>query len=51
MMKQSKENQPEKKDFYISSDGLITFTAHYHLKRGYCCSNFCKHCPYKIKKK
>jgi hypothetical protein len=22
------------------------FTAQHHLKRGYCCGNGCRHCPY-----
>jgi hypothetical protein len=22
------------------------FTASYHLRRGYCCENRCRHCPY-----
>jgi len=33
-------------DYYINGDGLYVFTAHYLLKRGYCCGNGCKHCPY-----
>jgi hypothetical protein len=33
-------------DYYISEAGLMVFTAQYHLKRGYCCGNDCKHCPY-----
>ena len=24
----------------------VIFTKEYHLKRGYCCNNGCKHCPY-----
>ena len=24
----------------------VIFTRKYHLKRGYCCNNGCKHCPY-----
>jgi hypothetical protein len=32
-------------DFYFE-DGLMVFTAAYHLKRGYCCENRCRHCPY-----
>ncbi|MBX7223658.1 MAG: hypothetical protein K1Y36_27335 [Blastocatellia bacterium] len=32
-------------DYYIE-DGLYVFTAHYLLKRGYCCNCDCRHCPY-----
>jgi hypothetical protein len=32
-------------DFYYDN-GLLVFTAAYHLKRGYCCGNGCRHCPY-----
>ncbi len=34
-------------DFYIDSTGLTVFTAEYLRKRGYCCDNNCRHCPYK----
>lgn len=33
-------------DFYFES-GIMVFTAQYHLKRGYCCGNGCRHCPYR----
>lgn len=33
-------------DYYIQEDGRLVFTSDYHLKRGYCCSRGCKHCPY-----
>ena len=33
-------------DYYFNEMGYKVFTAHYHLKRGYCCKNNCKHCPY-----
>lgn len=33
-------------DYYIE-DGFVVFTKEYHLKRGYCCNNGCKNCPYK----
>jgi len=32
-------------DYYVK-DGKIIFTKDYHLKRGYCCGNFCLNCPY-----
>ena len=38
-------------DFYISDEGYYVFSEKYHLKRGYCCKNNCKHCPYNKKKK
>ena len=33
-------------DFYYNVDGYFVFTEKYHLKKGYCCGNGCKHCPY-----
>ncbi|WP_199142127.1 DUF5522 domain-containing protein [Pedobacter sp. ASV12] len=36
----------EETDYYFNEDGLMVFTAEYHLKRGYCCKNKCKHCPW-----
>jgi hypothetical protein len=38
-------------DYYKSKEGYIIFTEKYHLKRGYCCKNGCKHCPYGFRKK
>lgn len=41
-------------DYYIDEDGNFVFTEDYHLNRGYCCENGCKHCPYgnaNVKKK
>ena len=32
-------------DFYFEH-GLMVFTAAHHLRRGYCCSSGCRHCPY-----
>jgi hypothetical protein len=32
-------------DYYLEG-GLLVFTAAYHLKRGYCCGNACRHCPW-----
>jgi hypothetical protein len=37
-------------DYYFSDEGYIVFTEAYHLKRGYCCQNNCRHCPYRDKK-
>lgn len=33
-------------DFYYNELGYFVFTEQYHLKKGYCCGNGCKHCPY-----
>jgi hypothetical protein len=50
-----KKQQPQKEikpipleegDYYFNEEGLMVFTAQYHLKRGFCCGNKCKHCPY-----
>ncbi|NME70709.1 MULTISPECIES: DUF5522 domain-containing protein [Flammeovirga] len=46
----SKTPLEEGKDYYIEN-GLYVFTKEYHLKRGYCCKNQCKHCPWGFKKK
>jgi len=32
-------------DFYMEN-GCVVFTAAYHLKRGSCCGNACRHCPF-----
>ncbi|WP_187696382.1 DUF5522 domain-containing protein [Xanthovirga aplysinae] len=45
-----KQNKGEE-DYYFNEEGLMVFTAKYHLKRGYCCKNGCKHCPYGFRKK
>jgi hypothetical protein len=39
----------DKEDYYFSPEGYIVFTEVYHLKRGYCCNNNCRHCPWKKK--
>jgi len=44
--KEYSEHMKQFLDFYIE-DGKRVFTAKYHLKRGYCCNNKCRHCPYK----
>lgn len=37
--------EPGPGDFYLEN-GLMVFTAAYLLKRGSCCHNRCRHCPY-----
>jgi len=41
----------EKKEFiqnihYYLEESRVVFTALFHLQRGSCCGNFCRHCPY-----
>lgn len=31
---------------YLNENNKIVFTKWYHLKRGSCCGNACKNCPY-----
>lgn len=47
----SKKDKLCQEDYYLSEEGYIVFTESYHLKRGYCCKNGCKHCPYGFNKK
>jgi hypothetical protein len=35
----------DSEDFYFEN-GLMVLTERYLLKRGYCCGNGCRHCPY-----
>jgi hypothetical protein len=47
------ETEPAKKhgafiediDYYFEN-GLMVLTAHFLLKRGFCCGNGCRNCPY-----
>jgi len=36
----------EREDYYYNEQGYIVLTEKYHLQRGNCCGNGCKHCPY-----
>jgi hypothetical protein len=45
-MKDVKTLEPQEgEDFYLENQFMV-FTAKWHLKRGYCCGNGCRHCPY-----
>ncbi len=33
-------------DYYFDAMGRMVLTAFYLKKRGHCCGNGCKHCPY-----
>lgn len=41
-----KNHLTEGTDFYYNEQGYMVLTAGYHLERGHCCGNGCKHCPY-----
>ena len=47
----SKRDELDPEDYYLSEEGFLVFTEKYLLKRGYCCKNGCKHCPYGFDKK
>lgn len=42
---ESQEKFVEGIDFYFEK-GLMVLTEHFLKKRGYCCGNNCRHCPY-----
>ena len=44
------EEEEEERDFYLENSQVV-FTATYLLRRGFCCSNGCRHCPYKKERK
>lgn len=39
-------NLVEGEDYYFNEEGYIVLTEKYHLQKGFCCGNCCKHCPY-----
>ncbi len=36
----------EGEDFYYNEQGYVVLTEKYHLTKGSCCGNGCRHCPY-----
>lgn len=36
---------------FYKENGLFVFTEFYHITRGYCCKNDCRHCGYGYKNK
>ncbi len=34
-------------DFELNADGLMVATREFLLRRGYCCGNGCRNCPYR----
>ncbi|MBP6732800.1 MAG: cysteine-rich CWC family protein [Chitinophagales bacterium] len=47
----SVKEEYEKMPAYYFENGLLVMTEKYHLERGFCCKNNCRHCPYKYKAK
>ncbi|HEX8638938.1 MAG TPA: DUF5522 domain-containing protein [Pyrinomonadaceae bacterium] len=49
---ETKESKPNKfvenVDYYFEN-GLMVLTEHFLKKRGHCCKNGCRHCPYQKK--
>lgn len=48
--KAANNNLVENLDFYFEN-GLMVLTEYFLKKRGYCCGNDCRHCPYTDKEK
>ena len=44
-MMEEREELKEGEDYYFD-DGLMVLTGRYLLRRGYCCEQGCRHCPY-----
>ena len=54
-MKNNKKKEGEKSDkllplYYMDGDRVV-FTEEFHIRRGQCCGNGCRHCPYDPKHK
>jgi biotin synthase-like enzyme len=49
-MESYKEGLKKDIHYYVEGDRVV-FTALFHLQRGQCCGNFCRHCPYDPKHK
>jgi hypothetical protein len=41
-----KQQLVEGVDFYYDEHGLMVLTEKFHLEKGFCCGNGCRHCPY-----
>ncbi len=46
MQARPEDEKPEEGLDYYIEDGRWVFTAFFLLKRGFCCQNRCRHCPY-----
>jgi hypothetical protein len=45
-MKDDSPTPPPPKPDYYFENGLLVYTAAFHLKRGACCGSGCRHCPF-----
>jgi hypothetical protein len=50
-MEKKNQKEPKSAEFvedidYYFENGLMILTAHFLKKRGYCCNNGCRNCPY-----
>ena len=45
-MVSSGDNADSQADWEITSEGLYVATRHFLVRRGYCCANRCRNCPY-----
>jgi hypothetical protein len=41
-----KKKLVEVTDFYYNEQGFVVLTRKFHVERGTCCGNGCRHCPY-----
>lgn len=41
-------NAQRKDGYFDPHSGLFVLTAHHLAKRGHCCGNGCRHCPYPL---
>jgi len=49
-VKSYKDGMVENIHYYVEGERVV-FTALFHLQRGQCCGNGCRHCPYHPKHK
>lgn len=40
------QDSSENRDYYFDPDGKFVLTSEFLKKRGFCCQNGCRHCPY-----
>jgi hypothetical protein len=45
MNNDSPKPPPQRPDHYVEN-GLLVYTAAFHLERGFCCGSGCRHCPF-----